>query len=126
MSDSIAAFFSAWGDPNPETRARSLRDCVGEDVVYADPRTPEPITDTAALNHYIGMYSQHSPGATAHVAALSTTGTSHRATVTFVMADGAGQHGHGRRRRPARSVFHRTRQNRTAGAPDRFRRSGRA
>ena len=93
MSDSIAAFFSAWGDPNPETRARSLRDCVGDSIFYADPRTPEPITDTAALNHYIGMYSQHSPGATAHVAALSKTGTSHRATVAFVMANGAGQHG---------------------------------
>jgi len=93
MSDKIAAFFKAWGDPDAETRDAVLRDCISGVFYYVDPRTPDPITDADGLVGYAAMYTQYAPGATAAVVSLSETKGHYRATVEFGMPDGAKQHG---------------------------------
>ena len=84
----IHDFFKAWGISDAEARADLIARSVSDDVHYADPRTPEPITSASALAEYVGMFSAAAPGAVAKVLHLSTTAGMQRASVAFVMADG--------------------------------------
>lgn len=93
MAHAIETFFGAWGDPDAQSRAQTLRDCLSAELHYVDPRTPEPITDISALIDYVAMYSQYAPGASAKVVALSDTKGAYRATVEFLMSDGKQQFG---------------------------------
>ncbi|SFK82960.1 molecular chaperone GroEL [Shimia haliotis] len=93
MTNAIDAFFAAWGEAVLDTRTDMLRGSLSSDVSYADPRTPDPITDTQALIDYVGMYSQYASGASAHVVASSDTAGTTRVTVAFRMADGNEQLG---------------------------------
>ena len=93
MSDAIERFFASWGEPDPDTRAKALNDCLPSEVSYADPRTPETITDRETLIAYVAMYSQYAPGATARVTNLSSTQGNYRANVEFRMPDGKTQTG---------------------------------
>lgn len=93
MSHAIEQFFASWGEPDPDTRAAALHDCLPTKVSYADPRTPEAITDLDALITYVAMFSQYAPGATAHVSNLSATQGTYRANVEFRMPDGKAQAG---------------------------------
>ncbi|KPA21714.1 hypothetical protein shim_24210 [Shimia sp. SK013] len=93
MTHAIASFFAAWGEADADTRSANLRQTLSSSISYADPRTPDPITDIQAVIDYVGMYSQFAPGATAEVVAQSETAAQHRATVAFRMADGTEQLG---------------------------------
>ncbi|WP_372885839.1 molecular chaperone GroEL [Shimia sp.] len=93
MSQAIERFFEAWGEPDAATRARHLRAAISPDISYADPRTPDRLTDPEALIAYVAMYTQYAPGATARVVALSETLALFRATVEFRMSDGKTQLG---------------------------------
>ncbi len=93
MSHAIERFFASWGEPDSDTRAAALNDCLSSDVSYADPRTPETITDREALIAYVAMYSQYAPGASACVTNLSSTQGTYRANVEFRMPDGKTQTG---------------------------------
>lgn len=93
MSDAIERFFAAWGEADADAREQSLREILSPDITYADPQTPEPITDASALVAYVTMYTQYAPGATAHVTHISNIQGSYRATVEFAMSDGMKQLG---------------------------------
>ncbi|MEP2531830.1 molecular chaperone GroEL [Shimia sp.] len=93
MSHAVETFFEAWGDPNPDTRAATLRAILPTELYYLDPRTSDALTDIDALIGYIAMYTEYAPGASARVVNLSTTGSTQRATVEFAMADGMKQFG---------------------------------
>ena len=93
MSDAIERFFAAWGEPDADTRAQTLRETLSPDISYVDPRTPDAITNRDALIAYVAMYTQYAPGATARVVCLSNTQNMYRATVEFGMSDGMKQVG---------------------------------
>ena len=80
MTHPVEAFFAAWGEPDPDTRAAALRSCLPEGVYYADPRTQDPIRDIDALISYVGMYSQFAMGS--RRTSVPLTGTSSRAWST--------------------------------------------
>ena len=89
----IETFFEAWGMAEPEARKAAIESAVENDIVYADPRSPSPITGAAALADYVGMFSQAAPGARAVVVKSDVTGEMARVTVAFRMADGMEQLG---------------------------------
>ncbi|MGR3714937.1 MAG: molecular chaperone GroEL [Shimia sp.] len=93
MTQAIDRFFAAWGEADADTRNKELRKTLSPQISYADPRTPDPITDTQSVLDYVGMYSQFAPGATASVVAQSDTAGHIRVTVAFRMADGSEQLG---------------------------------
>ena len=93
MGHAIDTFFAAWGEPDAQTRAQMLSDCLAPAPHYVDPRTPAPITELSALIEYVAMYTQYAPGATAKTVALSETQGAYRATVEFLMSDGKKQFG---------------------------------
>lgn len=97
MSDSIAAFFDAWRVENAELRLSKISKSVTEDVTYADPRMPEPISGIAALEAYVGMFSANAPGWSAEVVKSDTIADVTRVTVAFggKGPDGAEQVQHG-------------------------------
>ncbi|MCP4822324.1 MAG: molecular chaperone GroEL [Shimia sp.] len=93
MTHAIESFFAAWGEADADTRSGMLHKTLSSQISYADPRTPDPITESQALIDYVGMYSQFAPGATAQVVVTGETAGYTRATVAFRMADGAEQLG---------------------------------
>lgn len=93
MSHAIERFFAAWGDPDPDVRAATLRESLSPDITYLDPQTPEAITDVEALIEYVGKYSEYMPGATAKAVRITTTKNTCRATVQFLRSDGTEQLG---------------------------------
>lgn len=93
MTHAIETFFAAWGEADADKRGTMLRDTLSSQISYADPRTPDPITDAQALIDYVGMYSQFAPGATAEALAFGETAGYTRVTVAFRMADGGEQLG---------------------------------
>ncbi len=93
MTHAIESFFAAWGEADADTRSTMLHTSLSPRITYADPRTPDPITEAQALVDYVGMFSQFAPGATAQVVALADTAGYVRAIVAFRMADGAEQLG---------------------------------
>ncbi len=52
MSDTIAAFFEAWGETDADARVAVLRPCISDIFCYVDPRTPDPITD---VDGFVGL-----------------------------------------------------------------------
>lgn len=93
MPDSVTAFFATWAETNAESREAALVTAMANTFTYCDPNAPEMLTDLAALNSYIGMFTQYAPGATAQVVRNSETKGHHRVTVAFRMADGKEQLG---------------------------------
>ncbi|TCL08573.1 hypothetical protein BXY66_0610 [Shimia isoporae] len=93
MTHAIESFFAAWGEADADTRSDKLRETLSSQISYADPRTPDPITDAQSLVEYVGMYSQYAPGATAEAVATSETSGHFRVTVAFRMPDGNEQLG---------------------------------
>lgn len=83
MSDSIATFFDAWAVTDNDTRLETITSAVSEDIHYADPKTPEPITGINALNDYVGMFCANAPGWIATVIKSDTTAGVTRVTVAF-------------------------------------------
>ena len=83
MTDQIDTFFSAWQLESPEQILKNISDSVASNIVYVDPRTPEPITSVSALSEYVGMFAANAPGWTAKVVASDTVGGVTRATVAF-------------------------------------------
>jgi len=79
----IDTFFDAWGESDATTRAKMISEAVEEDVIYADPRSPDPMHGIDALSAYVGMFSANAPGWTARVVSSDTTATVTRATVAF-------------------------------------------
>ena len=80
---SIEDFFAAWGETDEVARADAIKTALGPTVYYADPRTPEPITDADALIAYVGMFSANAPGWTAKVVKSDVIAGWMRATVAF-------------------------------------------
>ncbi|MEO0829433.1 MAG: molecular chaperone GroEL [Pseudomonadota bacterium] len=93
MSDKISAFFEAWGEADAGARSAAIRAAVAPDIYYADPRSPEPITDVEALLGYVGMFSEMAPGATVQVVRSDEVQGAFRVAIAFGMADGNSQHG---------------------------------
>lgn len=93
MPSSIATFFDAWEIEDAEVRLAQLSKSVAEDVKYDDPRTPETIKGTDALNNYLGLFSANAPGWSAKVVKTDTTASCARVTVSFggVGPDGSEQ-----------------------------------
>ena len=93
MSDRVEAFFAAWSMPDPAARRAAIAGAMAASFSYADPRTPEPVTDVDALTDYVGMFIQAAPGATVEISKTDTLHGATRATITFRMADGMAQTG---------------------------------
>lgn len=83
MSESITTFFDAWGMADDAPRAEAIAAAFSKNGTYADPRAPEPLQGPEAIVGYVNMFSAGAPGWTAKVVNLSSTGSSHRATVAF-------------------------------------------
>ncbi len=83
MSDPITNFFHAWGEADADARSKAIEASFHDAGTYADPRAPEPITGTAALSDYVGMFSANAPGWTAKVVKSDTTAGLTRVTVAF-------------------------------------------
>ncbi len=83
MTDQIDTFFSAWQIDTREDRLEKITTTVSADILYVDPRTPEPITSVSALAEYVGMFSANAPGWSAKVVKSDTIGGITRATVAF-------------------------------------------
>ena len=83
MTDPIDTFFSAWQLESHDARLEKITQSVASNVVYVDPRTPEPITGIDALNEYVGMFSANAPGWSAKVVVSDTIAGTARATVAF-------------------------------------------
>jgi len=87
MTTCIHTLFSAWGDPNADSRASKTDAAVGSSLYYADPNTPAPIRSRDAYLEHLAMFGQMMPGATARVVALSEHNGHVRATVDFLKGD---------------------------------------
>lgn len=83
VTDSIETFFNAWQLESDAERSDAIHRAVTEDVLYVDPRTPEPIRGREALSEYVGMFSKNAPGWSASVVASDSVGGVTRATVAF-------------------------------------------
>jgi ketosteroid isomerase-like protein len=79
----IETFFAAWSERHAERRAGMISQAVSEDVSYADPRTPAPLSGTAALADYLGQFSESAPGWAATVIDTAETNGMTRATIRF-------------------------------------------
>lgn len=93
MTDRVDRLFKAWGETDAQARAAALRDGLAPAFSYVDPRAPAPITDADAFVDYVAMFTEYAPGATARVVNWSECKGHYRATVKFVMPDGATQLG---------------------------------
>lgn len=93
MTDKIQDFFDAWGMSGDQSRQAAINASVSPDVIYCDPRTPEPICGPGPLADYLSMFSQAAPGASAKVVKSDTSHAHARVTVAFRMADGMEQLG---------------------------------
>ncbi|MGR3503081.1 nuclear transport factor 2 family protein [Pseudaestuariivita sp.] len=83
MRDAITEFFDAWAMADETPRRAAVEAATAQDVSYADPRTPEPITGQDALTDYVGMFSANAPGWTARVLASDEVAGLTRATIAF-------------------------------------------
>ncbi|MEP4545291.1 MAG: hypothetical protein ABJ000_03870 [Saccharospirillum sp.] len=83
MADSVETFFDAWKEEDAKTRLAMISSAVIESVRYSDPRTPEPLIGTEALNTYLGMFSDNAPGWSAKVLKSDVTEDVTRVTVEF-------------------------------------------
>lgn len=83
MSDCIASFFDAWQIEEADTRLAKLNSSVAETIQYDDPRTPDTINGIAALDNYVGMFSENAPGWSAKVVKTDTVAGVTRVTVAF-------------------------------------------
>jgi hypothetical protein len=93
MTDFVASFFQAWGEPDTAARDTALRAALADPFSYQDPRMPQPSSDVDELIGYVAMYTQAAPGATARAVHQSRTGAFARAAVEFAMPDGKKQMG---------------------------------
>ncbi len=93
MTEAVQTFFAAWSVTDAQERRKMLAGILGPGASYADPRTPNAVSDLDALNDYIGMFVENAPGATAKVVKSDTILQSERATIAFEMANGMVQHG---------------------------------
>ena len=93
MLDKVSAFFAAWGEADSTARGEAIKAAIAPAFTYADPRSPDPITEADALVAYVGMFSEMAPGATVKVVKSDDVQGSLRVAVAFVMADGKTQHG---------------------------------
>ncbi|WP_299075388.1 hypothetical protein [uncultured Paraglaciecola sp.] len=93
MSDCITTFFEAWQIEEAEPRLAKLYSSVTEAIQYDDPRTPETVNGIAAINSYLGMFSENAPGWSAKVIKTDTVAGVTRVTVAFggVGPDGSEQ-----------------------------------
>ncbi len=80
---SITTFFDAWSETEADARLGAINASVAAECVYADPRTPEPITGLEALADYVGMFSANAPGWTAEVVKSDVVAGLARVTVAF-------------------------------------------
>lgn len=83
MSDCITTFFDTWQIEEVETRLAKLNSSVTETIKYDDPRTLETVNGVAALNNYVGMFSENAPGWSAKVIKTDTVAGVTRVTVAF-------------------------------------------
>lgn len=83
MTDQIDSFFDAWQLESREERLERITNAVAPSIVYADPRTPKPLTSISALCEYVGMFSANAPGWSAKVVLKDTTADVTRVTVAF-------------------------------------------
>lgn len=80
----MEVFFSAWGDPDPESRRAKLERALSPEFSYVDPNAPGHLKDFAALGAHVAMFGQMMPGATAEVASFTEHHGHARATVNFL------------------------------------------
>jgi hypothetical protein len=83
MSDCIETFFDAWQVEEAELRFTQINNSVTKTIRYDDPRTPETLTGTEALNNYVGMFSANASGWSATVIKSDTIADVTRITVAF-------------------------------------------
>lgn len=83
MAKSIEDFFTAWCEGDADKRNAMIAGAVAEPVFYADPRSEAPIEDLAALQSYVGMFSEMAPGMPVSVTNESQVVNFVRATVQF-------------------------------------------
>lgn len=84
MTHPIETFFDAWGSRDADVQGAALSAVLAQDVYYADPNTPAPLWDAAAVIGYIAMFSTHMPGGSAKVVTVSEHNGHVRATVDFL------------------------------------------
>jgi len=83
MSGCIATFFDAWQIEDADIRLYKINSSLTEDIKYDDPRTQETLNGIAALNSYLGMFSENAPGWSAKVIKSDTVAGFTRVTVAF-------------------------------------------
>lgn len=91
MADCITTFFEAWHIEEAEPRLAKINRSVTETIEYHDPRTPEAVRGMAALNDYVGLFSENASGWSAKVIKSDTVAGVSRVTVAFggMAADGS-------------------------------------
>ena len=89
MTDSVLRFFAAWSVPDDAARDAQIAATLGASILYADPRTPAPLTTPAAVQDYVGQFSKSAPGWPVEAVHLSKTLGFVRATVRFGEGDHA-------------------------------------
>ena len=93
MPDCLNTFFSAWGDPSPESRAEKSRAALASEFYYADPNAPDAITDFDAYLAYVKIYGDMMPDGSARVVGIAQHHGHARATVAFCKDGTPMQHG---------------------------------
>lgn len=93
MTSAIDSFFEAWGLEDGADRSAKISEALAPEAVYADPRTPDPLTGPEAVSAYVAMFAENAPGAVAVVIDSQTQHGLTRATVAFRMPNGMEQLG---------------------------------
>lgn len=83
MTTHIDAFFTAWSIADDATRDAQVKSALSDNIVYADPRTEQPLTTISDVQAYVGQFSKMAPGMPVSVVNTSTTLNFARATVQF-------------------------------------------
>lgn len=93
MNDCITTFFSAWGDPDPASRASKTAASAAPSLYYNDPNAPAPIVGVDGYLAYIASFSEMAPGASAQVAHIDANDACARITVNFVFGPNMAKRG---------------------------------
>jgi len=83
MSDTIAAFFAAWGETDDTARKRTLERILAPHFTYADPMGSERIAGAAAMSDFLHGFTAKTPDAGVRVVRVDAHHRFARVAVDF-------------------------------------------
>ena len=87
------AQYEGMSEADEAAQAQQIAQVLAAEARYVDPRTAEPLIGPAAVAGYVAQFTKMAPGAVAEVAQIDERDGVARATIAFVMPDGARQMG---------------------------------